>query len=167
MRSLSDFLGGLPDWRFLNMPTGTALILSVAFGLSAGIGDIVERVAQLVMPNALSRVPAVVAQGGIAWLVENVGFVRNLLGADIADFVSAAALTSGINDAVRLSDLVRNGLDMVAALIPARAPVAIAATTTAPAPEATSGYPMGQATVAPGMDDIDLAVLSARGVPIS
>lgn len=152
--------------KVMNMPVGTALILSVAFGLSAGIGDIVERLAQLVLPDSpLTRIPAAGVQAGIAWLVRNVGFVSNLLGDDISNFVAAAALTSGLNDLVGLSDVVRNTMDYVAALIPARTSAAVAAPAPAPAPVegAISGWSMGQAAVAPGMDDIDLAVMAARG----
>jgi hypothetical protein len=151
--------------KFANMPIGTALILSVAFGLSAGIGDIVERLARYALPDSpLTRIPAAGVQAGIAWLVRNVGFVTNLLGDDISNFVAAASLTSGINDLVGLSDVVRNTMDYVAALIPARTPAITAPTpVAAPVEAATSGWPMGQATVAPGMDDIDLAVMAARG----
>ena len=160
------YLDTISNIDVLKMPVGRAFLLTAAFGLANGLSGTLDRLLG-------GRLPAIAVQAGVAAAIENIGPIKRFLGPDAADLISVAALTAGINGQFNISGMVVNAIDKITSFLPGMSPAVAsiaatsttAATTTAP----LAGYPMGgyamgaPKTQLPNVDDVDLALLSARG----
>lgn len=157
------------DAKVAGIPVGAGLLMTAAFGLSDGAAQLIEGLASKVVPAGVPGLPLLV-DGAVAWAVTNINAVNRFLTPELAQLISVAAMTAGINQTVNVTGMVRGLVNQVTGLIPGvSAPAAI--TTSAVAAEAApmSGYAMGapgnmgQVSEAQNVDDVDLLLLSARG----
>lgn len=162
---MAQFTDKIMNIEVLNMPVGKAFLLTAAFGLANGLSYTIDRVSG-------GRIPPVLSQVGVAAALENIQPIKRFLGADLVDLTSVAALTAGINSQFNVSGLIVNAVDKVLGFIPGLSTPALAPPTPTPATESgsMSGYQMGEyksmgqaRQQLPNVDDVDLALLSARG----
>jgi len=160
-----QFIDKIMNVEVLKMPVGKAFLLTAAFGMANGLSSTLDRMVG-------GRLPAIAVQAGVAAAIENLAPVKNFLGADLSELISVAALTSGINNQFNVSGTIVNLLDKVTAILPGATPMAIQAPVAATTAQSEmSGYQMGNSsssmgqarTQIPNVDDVDLALLSARG----
>ena len=154
-----DIVNQILDFEVFNMPVGSALMLTAAFGLSDGLSALADRLTG-------GRIPPLVLQTGIVAGLNNVRAVRKFAGPELTNLVSIAMLSSGINTQFKVTGTVRNLVGSVTGALPAPAPAPVATTE-----GNLSGHSLGATAVsAPAanqnVDDIDLALLAARGFSV-
>lgn len=166
---MAQIVDKIMNVEVLKMPVGKAFLLTAAFGLANSLSSTLDRVI------GGGRIPAIIAPLGIAAAIENIGPINRFLGGDVSDLIAVAALTSGINNQFDVSGMIINAIDKITSFIPGLSSQVI---TQLPVTQATSlttapmsGYQMGNypssmglaKTQLPNVDDVDLALLSARG----
>ena len=164
---MTNIVNKILNVEVANLPVGKAFLLTAAFGLANGLSSTLDRLVGSFLPG--TGLPPIVVQAGVAAALENIGPVKNFLGADLTDLISIAALTSGINNQFNVSGTIVGLLNKVTNLLPGgnvqqaiQAPVPVVPA--ASDQGSLSGYNLGQArTQLPNVDDVDLALLSARG----
>jgi len=161
-----EFIDKIMGVEVLKMPVGKAFLLTAAFGMANGLSSTLDRMIG-------GRLPAIAVQAGVAAALENIAPIKRFLGSDLTDLISVAALTAGIDNQFSISGTIVNLLDKVTSFLPGVAPMAIQAPVSNSTEAPMSGYQMGNyptamATMGQGkqpvnVDDVDLALLSARG----
>lgn len=150
------------DIKALGMPIGSSLLLTAAFGLSDGLTTLVDQLSKGMIPPALTPV-------AIAAAINNITPVKNFMGSELAELVSVAALTAGINQQFNVTGMVRGLVNQLTSLVPGvgvSTPVLAPTATTEPMAGYSMGNPsitMGQVSEAQNIDDVDMLLLSARG----
>jgi hypothetical protein len=162
----------IQNFEIAKMPIGTAAMLSVAMGLTDGIGNFVSALGSAFMPATFANFTGVASNVLIAYSVENIKAIRGFMGPDLADMVSIAAMMSGVNGTLALARLpgiqgtVSGLIGKATAMLPLPAARMISAP--APAAAATSGYAIGANVEEAGapVDDVDMLLLANRGITV-
>ena len=169
MLNINDAVSKVLNVEVMNLPIGKAVLLTSALGIAAGVSNAIDKMSG-------NRVPPLVTQLLVAGGMENIPAIKNFLGRDFTQLVSISALASGLNQQFGISGRIVGMLDKVTSMLPAVGSEEVSAlptTTTTPTTESSqaglSGYDMGtysqdsQTQALSNVDDIDLALLTARG----
>lgn len=168
MFTIDDTVSKVLNVEVFNLPIGKAVLLTSALGVAAGISNAIDKVSG-------GRIPPLVTQVLVAGGMQNIKAVRQFLGNDFTQLISISALASGMNQQFGISGRIVGLLDKVTSMLPgiggpeATLPEVPAVTTDNAQIPGLSGYDMGafateaQTQQLPNVDDIDLALLTARG----
>lgn len=159
------------NFRPLDLPVGSAVMLAVAMGLADGVGDAITNVAGAYAPDFVAPFVGLLGNVGVALLAEKVGVVNRFLGRDLADLIGVAAMVSGVDNLTNafglpgISGGISSSISKVAGFLPLPGARTTAPVVVATPEAATQGYSLGQpaASVGATVDDVDMAFLAARG----
>lgn len=166
MFNLDNITKKVLDVQVANLPIGKAVVLTTALGVAAGLANTVDSVTK-------GKIPPIATQAIVAGAMGNIPVIEKFLGKDMTQLISISALTSGINQQFGVSGRIVDLLNTVTSLIPGvdlTVPMTIASEpeTETQQDSGLSGYSMGAYSAPepqqlPNVDDIDLALLNARG----
>lgn len=159
------------NFRPLDLPVGSAIMLAVAMGLADGLGDVVTSVTGAIAPDFVAPFVGLLSNIGVALLTAKVGVVNRFLGTDLSDLIGVAAMVSGVDNLTNafgvpgISGSISGAIGKIAGFLPLPGAAPMAVAPAVPAEAATSGYSLGQpaAEVGATVDDVDMAFLAARG----
>lgn len=167
---MMNIVDTLFNFKPFDLPVGIAVMLAVAMGLADGIGDVITSVTGAFAPAGLAGFVGLAGNVGVAMLAQKVNVVNRFLGADLADLVGVAAMLAGVDNLMNtvgvpgIPGMISGTISKVAGFLPLPGAAMAAPMAVAPAEAATSGYSMGAAAEAGAtVDDVDMALLSARG----
>lgn len=168
---MMNIIDTLYQFKPFDLPVGTAVMLAVAMGLADGVGDVITNVAGAFAPAGLAPFVGLAGNVGVAVLTQKVNMINRFLGSDLSDLVSVATMLSGVDNLTNAFGLpgISGGISMSIGKIAGFLPLPGGAVMGPPAPAvtaeaATSGYSLGEpAEAGAAVDDVDMALLSARG----
>jgi len=109
-QSISNALKPVVSFEVAKVPVGQGAALAVGMG----IGDVVKALAATFTPSGQAPgMVQLIAGIGLAWGLNNVKQVKNLIGADLARLISLAIVADTLNDHANLQ---QRTSDMIAGL---------------------------------------------------